>query len=575
MRKTLVFLFIMQLCGIEHELYGQYKKVTALTGRQIIGKNSVNVSFTGHPPSFPGQYSCGFGPYEIGWFYGFFIQLWTPYSYKFAFDKQVNHVRVDVGGMWYPDIVQIIINGLPYTLTSADLRNIPNDCNWPMGIITGGMLTAPVGPPPRGIDNQYSGRLDIYYPAGIDSVEVFYAAPLLPNSMGGVNFNMYYTKIDAGNNGPVCAGTNLQLDGDSSLTEAGSFYWTGPNGFTSAEHHPIVPNLSANDTGVYTVVYVNGRDTLRDTTHVGLLPGPDQPVISANTNPACAGDMLTLNVTTPIGATAKWSGPNGLSSTDLTVSIPSVQEAHEGSYALTVTEYTCSLSDTEYVIVNHPVINKLAAVACSNEGYDFNGRHLTEPGTYRDSFMAANGCDSLSQLQLVILPSPEVVINPSVAGRLCMGDTIALSVSGADGYEWMNNNKAISSEEEFEYVLPELKSEIMAIGTGTNTCADTAYTIVDAEECCHMSMPTAFSPNDDGRNDMLGAIPGGNVIKGYHLEVFNRWGQQVFVSNHLGSKWDGMSQGMPAPMGTYFYSFSFECFTGKKMLQKGDVVLLR
>jgi gliding motility-associated-like protein len=66
------------------------------------------------------------------------------------------------------------------------------------------------------------------------------------------------------------------------------------------------------------------------------------------------------------------------------------------------------------------------------------------------------------------------------------------------------------------------------------------------------SIPNAFSPNGDGVHDRweiqyLDSYPGATV------EIFNRYGQKVFESRGYLKPWDGMLQGKPLPVGTYYY----------------------
>lgn len=81
-------------------------------------------------------------------------------------------------------------------------------------------------------------------------------------------------------------------------------------------------------------------------------------------------------------------------------------------------------------------------------------------------------------------------------------------------------------------------------------CQNT-YTII-ARYICNPYIPNAFSPNDDGRNDRFQVY---NVcpIEGFKLDIFNRWGGQVYQSEDITQGWDGFFQGEPAPVDVYTY----------------------
>lgn len=87
--------------------------------------------------------------------------------------------------------------------------------------------------------------------------------------------------------------------------------------------------------------------------------------------------------------------------------------------------------------------------------------------------------------------------------------------------------------------------------------------------------PTAFSPNGDGSNDQFRVIS--NVIEqytDYSLSVFNRWGELVYTTDEVKSGWNGIYNGLPASIGTYFYLAEFK-IKGVRKLLKGDVTLIR
>ncbi len=88
-------------------------------------------------------------------------------------------------------------------------------------------------------------------------------------------------------------------------------------------------------------------------------------------------------------------------------------------------------------------------------------------------------------------------------------------------------------------------------------------------------VPTAFTPNADGRNDAFGATVKCPAER-YNLKVYNRWGQMVYESRDFAQKWDGSYNGQPAPVGTYYYHVVYQSPLAKKQkLLKGDVTLIR
>jgi gliding motility-associated-like protein len=106
-------------------------------------------------------------------------------------------------------------------------------------------------------------------------------------------------------------------------------------------------------------------------------------------------------------------------------------------------------------------------------------------------------------------------------------------------------------------------------------CSDSAFANVIAVNNCSIAVPTAFTPNNDGRNDFLypaNAFNAENLI----FRVFNRYGQLVFESRDWRRKWDGTINGNAQPSGTYVWSLSYTVRTTKtKFNLKGTTVLIR
>lgn len=104
-------------------------------------------------------------------------------------------------------------------------------------------------------------------------------------------------------------------------------------------------------------------------------------------------------------------------------------------------------------------------------------------------------------------------------------------------------------------------------------CENSDTMQIVTKSCCEMWFPTAFTPNNDGTNDFF--RPETNAINQVKtFQVMNRYGQIVFQSTGYERGWNGMLNGNPQDIGTYYYLISFMC-DGKLTHQKGEVTLLR
>ncbi|MBI1308059.1 MAG: PKD domain-containing protein [Bacteroidetes bacterium] len=98
---------------------------------------------------------------------------------------------------------------------------------------------------------------------------------------------------------------------------------------------------------------------------------------------------------------------------------------------------------------------------------------------------------------------------------------------------------------------------VVLIATAGNGCKDTATQPVHVKLDFFIWIPTVFSPNDDGLNDVFRIHGIFNEVQGYSLQIFNRWGQVVFESENTDEVWDGTYQGVPVPAGNYGYKVRY------------------
>jgi gliding motility-associated-like protein len=93
---------------------------------------------------------------------------------------------------------------------------------------------------------------------------------------------------------------------------------------------------------------------------------------------------------------------------------------------------------------------------------------------------------------------------------------------------------------------------------------------------CNVFIPNAFSPNDDGINDIF--IPHLDCRPdAFHMTVFDRWGGMVFESKNPDEGWDGRIGGKLAPAGLYAFFIRFRTGgpDGQVAVERGAVSLLR
>lgn len=111
--------------------------------------------------------------------------------------------------------------------------------------------------------------------------------------------------------------------------------------------------------------------------------------------------------------------------------------------------------------------------------------------------------------------------------------------------------------------------------TADNGCKDVAYHTVRVLPDIQIFIPTAFSPNDrDNHVNNALQIRGSNVAS-FHVEIFNRWGQKVYISDDIDEEWDGKSSGKFCDSGIFAYYISAVSKSGAEYEFKGTIHLVR
>jgi gliding motility-associated-like protein len=111
---------------------------------------------------------------------------------------------------------------------------------------------------------------------------------------------------------------------------------------------------------------------------------------------------------------------------------------------------------------------------------------------------------------------------------------------------------------------------------GPNTASSNSIQVVIDPALCPMNfyMPTAFTPNKDGKNDLCKPILFGNVLS-YKFSIYNRWGQKIFETTNLQKGWDGKVSGFDTDSNIFVWLCNFQ-FQGQPIQnKKGTVALIR
>jgi len=195
------------------------------------------------------------------------------------------------------------------------------------------------------------------------------------------------------------------------------------------------------------------------------------------------------------------------------------------------------------------------------------------PAIYTVTVSDANQCSSTYTAE--ILPSAGVTLTLSPSSALVYpNEPVQLSVSSneAEVFFWspagnlsctLCSTTTATSAEPMTYCVRGLDD------TG---CRDSACVRVEIK-CGNVYIPNAFSPNNDGHNDVLRVL--NNCISTMNLKIFDRWGNMLFESSSQSNCWDGLYQGSAVDPGVYVYQFTALLSDGQEVSKKGNITVVR
>ena len=221
---------------------------------------------------------------------------------------------------------------------------------------------------------------------------------------------------------------------------------------------------------------------------------------------------------------------------------------------------------------------------CQGEVLEWNGNSYSEAGIFTEVLQNAgqNGCDSIDQLELEIIEG-EILATDQ---QLLLGSSLLLepSLIGIDSIatiSWAPSEGLSCSDCLTPNAAPRQDINYQITVTNTSGCEYKANIAIDVFETLDIYIPNAFSPNDDGFNDLFypQAVAGlvNQVVK---FQVFDRWGALIweaadFTIGGAENAWDGRKNGALMGTGIYAYVLEVQLFDQSIVQLTGDILLIR
>lgn len=195
-----------------------------------------------------------------------------------------------------------------------------------------------------------------------------------------------------------------------------------------------------------------------------------------------------------------------------------------------------------------------------------------DTGSFTTTLIVSNPAGADTSIKTVYVaggPSPVPVEHSFLINE---GDSVTLSACAkGSGYSWAYEPSIITNLDTLVAAQPDEAQTYLLTVTENGCEVLCSYTVYVKNG---LLVPTAFSPNNDGVNDVFRIL--NTNIKLLNLAIYNRWGEQVFYSTDIQDGWNGIYKGIPQPMGTFVWACDYEIIkTGNRKTAKGNVTLLR
>ncbi|GJM34664.1 MAG: hypothetical protein DHS20C18_36650 [Saprospiraceae bacterium] len=228
---------------------------------------------------------------------------------------------------------------------------------------------------------------------------------------------------------------------------------------------------------------------------------------------------------------------------------------------------SCGYQQLLILEVDPPYLLQEDDTLCPGDTLQFGQEYYTEAGIYQDTLRDEDGCLFINELTLSSPPQPELQARIYPAIGTALGAILVDTILGSNyAFRWSNGAQTSG--------VNQLQAGTYYLSITDEFACQYIFDF-ELEEENGFYLPNAFSPNGDGINDVFRFY---TALQEYTLltfQVFDRWGGSVFASTAPRPQWDGMVKGKLGAAGVYTYLVRIELGLERRMLLKGDVMLVR
>src|SRR5690606_35647476 len=381
----------------------------------------------------------------------------------------------------------------------------------------------------------------------------------------------------------------LQASGLGSFTWSPNINITNPNTGT--------PTVSPTSTTTYYVELNDQSCINRDSVKVSVVDFVTLTTMPDTT--ICVGDEVQLNITSDALSYA-WIPAGAVNDPSLEDPIGIAGVAT--NYQVIASIGSCSATSTIVVdAIPYPVVDAGAdTTICFSDPAYLNGSMDGVSFTWSPTSTLLNA-NTLTPTAYPVGPTEYVLSSPNTLGCVT-NDTVLVNAlpeiiafAGNDTMVIVGQPLQLNAEGGTDYVWtpptglsnPNIKNPIGNYGAEIDSvrywvsvfneagCVDSATVLVKVFKTePSIFVPTGFTPNNDGLNDVIRPIAVGiKEIKTF--SIYNRWGQLVFKTTTNGHGWDGKIKGVPQSTNVFVWMVSAVDYLDRPYFAKGTVTLIR
>ncbi len=408
----------------------------------------------------------------------------------------------------------------------------------------------------------------------------------------------------------VCykSGVKLQAQGGD------TYKWYNATGVFGSSQEVSIASVSYTSATVYTVIGQGSNGcTSRATATVMTRPLPT-PGITSNPKAICLNGELTLK---GYGAAYyNWEGPGGSLFSGQEVNFKVSNLAYGGTYTLLAYDAKgCKgTSTTQVTVYNVPggaltSDRKMGCVpftasfnyqsvansaALKSQSWRLDKQFVSESNSFKalissvgdhileGDLVDTNGCYNKSSLTIKAYPVPQADFSYLPQRPVATVDEVVFTNTSKgdeqtrwDWYYQQPGGQEMHTRQEHLRQVFDAQGLYPVVLVASNSwgCSDTIVKTIRIESDFNVFVPTAFTPNGDGYNEVF--IPVATGIKKYQFMVFDRWGKKVFETSDIAQGWNGSFNGQDCPGDVYTWRIAVSSLDGQSKDLTGSVTLFR